>query len=357
MYPDTLYRQILDHLNSAVILLNGGFCLRYMNPAAEALFEMSGQRLIGSHVQELFWEAAEPGTQTLFDVTRPYTKRKVTLQLIHGREITVDYSVSPMQGGDPMLLVEFQPIDRLLRIAREEAGIAASRANRVLVRGLAHEIKNPLGGLRGAAQLLARELADERLHEYTDVIIGEADRLRNLVDRMLGPHRPPDLRSINVHEVVERVARLIQAEAGDAVELVRDYDPSIPDIQADREQLIQALLNIVRNAWEAIIHDGPAQQPGRIVLRTRTVRQHTIGLVHHRLLCRIEVIDNGPGIPAEIMQNIFSPMVSGRAEGSGLGLSIAQSIIDQHHGSLECDSEPGQTRFTLLIPIQDSRGG
>ena len=356
MYPDSLYRQILDHLNSAVILLDGDFCLRYMNPAAEALFEMSGLRLIGSPVQELFLEEVETDAQTLFDLARPYTKRKATLRLTHGKEIVVDYSVSPMQGADAMLLIEFQPIDRLLRIAREEAGIATSRANRVLVRGLALEIKNPLGGLRGAAQLLARELTDMRLHEYTDVIIEEADRLRNLVDRMLGPHRPPDLKPINVHEVVERVARLIQAEAGDAIMLVRDYDPSIPEIQADREQLIQALLNIVRNALEAIT-SSPAKRPGQIILRTRTVRQHTIGLVHHRLLCRIEVIDNGPGIPAEIMQNIFFPMVSGRAEGSGLGLSISQSIVHQHHGSLECDSEPGQTRFTLLIPIQDARGG
>ena len=251
--------------------------------------------------------------------------------------------------------MELHPRDRLLRITKEEAQLSKQEVTKVLVRGLAHEIKNPLGGIRGAAQLLARELPEQSLRDYTDVIIEEADRLRNLVDRMLGPYRPPNLQPLNIHEITERVFSLIEAETQGELSLRRDYDPSIPDILADREQLIQALLNIVRNAMQAIDESG-ALREGRITLRTRALRQFTIGQIRHRLVCRLEVIDNGPGIPAEIVESIFYPMVSGRAEGTGLGLSITQNIVSQHQGLIECESTSGRTVFTLFLPLEPLPG-
>ena len=225
----------------------------------------------------------------------------------------------------------------------------------MLVRGLAHEIKNPLGGIRGAAQLLARELPNTDLQDYTDVIIQEADRLRNLVDRMLGPYRPPQLTSINIHEITERVCNLIEAETQGDLQILRDYDPSIPDLMGDREQLIQAVLNIVRNAMQALLA-GPPSQHGQITLRTRTLRQFTIGQRRHRLVCRLEIFDNGPSIAPGILDSIFYPMVSGRADGTGLGLSITQNIITRHHGLIECESVPGCTVFTLFLPLDFTPG-
>jgi two-component system nitrogen regulation sensor histidine kinase GlnL len=244
------------------------------------------------------------------------------------------------------LLVELTPLDRQLRISREENLLAQQSVSRALTRNLAHEIKNPLGGLRGAAQLLERELADPALKEYTSIIIGEADRLQNLVDRMLGPNSIPRKREINVHQVVERVRQLVAAEVPSRVRLIRDYDPSIPPLVGDPDQLIQAVLNIVRNAMQAVGKEGD------ITLRTRTLRQFTIGHVRHKLVIKIDIVDTGPGIPAEIMEQIFYPMVSGRPGGTGLGLSIAQTIISQHGGLIECTSEPGNTCFSLLLPPQ-----
>ena len=217
-----------------------------------------------------------------------------------------------------------------------------------MIRGLAHEIKNPLGGVRGAAQLLARELPNEELTEYTNIIIREADRLRDLVDRLLGPHRELDSRELNVHEVLEHVHSLISAETNNQITLIRDYDPSIPEILGDRSQLIQAVLNIVRNALQA----APAIDECVITLRSRALRQFTIGSTRHRLVCRIDIEDNGPGVPSDMLQSIFMPMVTGRPEGTGLGLTIAQSIIARHGGMLECTSKPGCTRFTLYLPME-----
>eukprot|EP01132_Coremiostelium_polycephalum_P023306 gene23306-27725_t len=221
----------------------------------------------------------------------------------------------------------------------------------MLVRGLAHEIKNPLGGIRGAAQLLARELPDENLKDYTNVIIEEADRLRNLVDRMLGSNKLPSLAMTNVHEVLERVCQLVEAESQGCITLVRDYDPSIPDVLIDREQMIQAVLNIVRNAMQAISSQNELRL-GRISLRTRALRQFTIGHVRHRLVTKVEIIDNGPGIPAELQETIFFPMVSGRPDGTGLGLAITQNIISQHQGLIECESHPGHTTFSIFLPLE-----
>jgi two-component system nitrogen regulation sensor histidine kinase GlnL len=213
---------------------------------------------------------------------------------------------------------------------------------------LAHEVKNPLGGLRGAAQLLERELPDEGLKEYTNIIIGEADRLRNLVNRMLGPNTLPQRSRLNIHEVIEHVRQLMQVEVPDTVRFNTDYDPSIPEVSADRDQLIQALLNIVRNAVQAL------ENKGSITLRTRTLRQFTIGHTRHKLVCQVDIIDDGPGIPEHTLETIFFPMVTTRAEGTGLGLSIAQSLIQQHDGIILCESQPGKTIFSVLLPIQDT---
>ena len=353
MLPEHFLRQILDTLTTAVVLLDGSLRVNYMNPAAEMLLEVSGQRVHGQRISSLFSDAVTSleSLRNTVNSGHPFTQREAQLNLSNGQCLMADYSVTPMHAlGSSGVLLELLPRDRLLRITREEAQQSQQEVTRVLVRGLAHEIKNPLGGIRGAAQLLARELPEPALQDYTDVIIQEADRLRNLVDRMLGPYRPPRFTRISIHEITEHVCSLIQAEAQGKLAIQRDYDPSIPELMADREQLIQAVLNIVRNAMQAImsVSDG---RPGQITLRTRTLRQFTIGPRRHRLVCRLEITDNGPGIAPQILDSIFYPMVSGRAEGTGLGLSITQSIITRHHGLIECDSTPGHTTFTLFLPL------
>jgi len=249
------------------------------------------------------------------------------------------------QLGQAGLLVEIQQMDRQIRIAREEHQLSQQQTFRTLVRGLAHEIKNPLGGLRGAAQLLERELPSEDLKEFTNIIIGEADRLQILVDRILGPNTIPKKEPLNIHQVLEHIRQLISAGISSDINITTDYDPSIPDLIADRDQLIQAILNIVGNAVQAI------GSKGEITLGTRTVRQFTIGHVQHKLVCRIDIIDNGPGIPDDMLESIFLPMVTGRAEGTGLGLSISQSLVNQHDGLIQCESQPGKTIFSLFIPF------
>jgi two-component system nitrogen regulation sensor histidine kinase GlnL len=233
---------------------------------------------------------------------------------------------------------------------REEHLINQQNIARILIRNLAHEIKNPLGGLRGAAQLLEQEFSDDNLKEYTQIIIGEADRLRNLVDRMLGPMSLPVCGEINIHEVLERVRSLVLAESGSGIHMEQDYDPSIPPLTGDTDQLIQAVLNVVRNAVQALENEGV------ITLRTRIQRQCTIGHKRHKLVVRLDVIDNGPGISEDRLEEIFYPMISGRIDGTGLGLSIAQALISQHGGLVECQSRPGETIFTLLLPLEKTDG-
>jgi two-component system nitrogen regulation sensor histidine kinase GlnL len=266
---------------------------------------------------------------------------------------TVDYTVTPLMeaGSAPSLLMEIRPLDRLMRISREDGIINAHQATRALVRGVAHEVKNPLGGIRGAAQLLARELPDESLREYTDIIIDEVDRLRNLVDRMLGPRKLPQHSMVNIHEILERVRTIMLADVSSAAQLDRDYDPSLPELWADKDQLIQAVLNVAKNARQAL-DENPGQEEPRIIMRTRALRQFTIGHVRHRLVILVEIEDNGPGVDKELQETLFFPMVSGRAHGTGLGLSISQSIVNQHHGLIECESQPGKTIFRLLLPLE-----
>ncbi|TBW06804.1 nitrogen regulation protein NR(II) [Azotobacter chroococcum subsp. isscasi] len=350
---DNLHRLLLDNLTTATILLDGELRLEYMNPAAEMLLAVSGQRSHGQFISELFTESPEAliSLRQAVAEAHPFTKREAQLTSLTGKTQTVDYAVTPViNQGQTLLLLEVYPRDRLLRITKEEAQLSKQETTKLLVRGLAHEIKNPLGGIRGAAQLLARELPDEALKDYTNVIIEEADRLRNLVDRMLGSNKLPSLAMTNIHEVLERVCSLVMAESEGRIVLVRDYDPSIPELLIDREQMIQAVLNIVRNAMQALNGQNDLRL-GRIHLRTRTLRQFTIGHVRHRLVCQVEIIDNGPGIPAELQETMFYPMVSGRPDGTGLGLAITQNIISQHQGLIECDSHPGQTRFSIYLPL------
>lgn len=347
-------RRVLDNLTGGVVVIDRQLTVRCMNPAAEMLFAVSFRQAAGIGFQALAIGAGAlcAGMRRCLKNGHPYTERELHLILPGEQAITVDCTVTPLLEGErPVeLLVELRQVDRQLRISREEQLIAQNHTSRLLVRNLAHEIKNPLGGLRGAAQLLERELPGEHFKEYTQVIIREADRLRSLVDRMLGPAQLPTYSELNVHEILERVRSLAAAEAGPGVRIVRDYDPSIPPLLGDADKLIQALLNIVRNAVEAL--DGQ----GVITLRTRVQRQCTIGHKRHKLVARLEVIDDGPGIPEEIREEIFYPMISGRPEGTGLGLSIAQSIVHRHGGLIECASRPGETVFVLLLPLERNDG-
>ncbi len=249
------------------------------------------------------------------------------------------------------VVVELLPLEQQTRQDREERLIDQAQANKELIRNLAHEIKNPLGGIRGAAQLLQMELDSRELIEYTQVIIHEADRLQTLVDRLLAPHRRPHVvGDVNIHEVCERVRSLILVEFPKGLKVVRDYDASLPEFRGDREQLIQAVLNIAHNAAQALaarLQEGDAE----IIFKTRVARQVTFGKQRYRLALELHVIDNGPGVPDSIKDRIFYPLVSGREGGSGLGLTLAQTFVQQHHGLIECDSVPGRTDFKILIPL------
>jgi len=353
MSKSDIHKQILDNLATSVVMLNHDLVIEYMNPAAEMLLEASSRQLNKKPISAWFSaDGAELETlHAALESGHPYTRREARLITHNGHELTVDYSVNPVPGtGETQLLIEIEARDRLMRIEREEELLSRHATTRTLVRGLAHEIKNPLGGIRGAAQLLERELDNIEQHEFTRVIIEEADRLRNLVDRLLGPRKLPKIEDVNIHAILERVCSLINAETAGSIKLVRDYDPSIPELKADAEQLIQAVLNIMRNSMQAM--QGAQTIAPQIQIRTRALRQITLGAEKHRLVCCVDITDNGPGIPEEMLNKIFYPMVSGRAQGSGLGLSIAQSIINQHHGLIECRTEPGETCFQLFIPLE-----
>ena len=346
--------RVLENLNTVVLLFDQDLRLRYMNPAAEMMFEVSARHMLG---QEAGSMVQCPGGLVVHKLKRAMqlghtiTEREVSIPLPEDRMVTVDCTVIPLsrRDGDSGLLMELQQIDRQLRISREELLITQHQATRDLVRGLAHEIKNPLGGLRGAAQLLEAELPDPSLREYTQIIIDEADRLQALLDRMLGPNRLPELSEVNIHTLLERVRQLVLAESGAWVEIDRDYDPSIPELILDSNRIIQALLNIVRNAARAVGTEGH----GRILMRTRILRQFTIGHRRHRLVVQIDVQDNGPGISDAIREKLFYPMATATAEGQGLGLSIAQSLINLHGGLVECQSKPGRTTFSVLLPVEN----
>lgn len=348
---NTSLQSILDSLHSAVMVLDHELSVQYLNPSAEMMFHISDTRATGQHINKLTVDehALYDRLKRCLNSQHPYSVFEEELLIHTGDTIEVDYMISTLDylPLEPCLLVELKTNSRNKRIALDQALINQQDASRSLLRGLAHEIKNPLGGLRGAAQLLQRELTTDSDKEFTDIIIREADRLQNLVDRMLGPRTIPNMNALNVHKVLEHVRQLVKVEHTD-IHISADYDPSLPDIKADESMLIQAVLNITRNAVAAI-----KKEHGTITYKTRTVRNQAIGNKIFSLVAKIDIKDNGEGIPENIMQKIFMPMVTGRAEGTGLGLSIAQSLINQHKGLIECTSEPGATVFTLLIPLEN----
>ncbi|HBA67727.1 MAG TPA: nitrogen regulation protein NR(II) [Methylococcaceae bacterium] len=346
-----MYKKILEHLNEAVLLFDRQLKLTYINTAGEVLFADSARHLLGNSAMELFKTVDSEQRLDLeqcLSMDEPLVDRELTLDIM-SQSITVNFSATPVINDDQVteIIVELQQLDRHLRISKEEQLLSQQSTVRMLVRGLAHEIKNPLGGLRGAAQLLDLELDDPELKEYTQIIIAESDRLQGLMDKMLGPNKLPNKALLNIHEVVERVRQLVLIEANGKLSVIQDYDPSIPDVFADKNQLIQAVLNIVRNAVQAM------EGSGVLTLKTRVCRQMTIGRKRNKLTARIDIIDTGPGIDKEMMSKVFYPMITGRASGTGLGLSIAQSLINQHDGMIECDSQPGRTVFSIYLPLEN----
>ena len=347
----------LDLLASAVLVLDVQGRITFANAAAENLLESSFKLLHNQRMADLFVNGDK--LATIFAQAQQhqfYEKREdLFLERAGGRlPLQVNMIVTILGDPENPLLIELRENDQQIKLDREERLLDQTQANKELIRNLAHEIKNPLGGIRGAAQLLEMELPDrhlKELREYTQVIIKESDRLQTLVDRLLAPHRRPHIvGDVNIHEVFERVRSLIMAEFPHGLVIKRDYDLSLPEFRGDKEQLIQAVLNIAHNAAQALAARrelGDAE----IIFRSRILRSVTIAKVRYRLALDLHIIDNGPGIPAELKDRIFYPLVSGREGGSGLGLTLAQTFIQQHRGVIECDSRPGHTDFHILIAL------
>jgi two-component system nitrogen regulation sensor histidine kinase GlnL len=345
--------RMVDQVATAIVLVDRDLRLIDMNSAAEHLLSQSRRQARGQE-----FTALTPGAPQLRATLRralservQFFERDVALGIGDQRPVVVDCTVTPVNDGEDVieLLVELNNVDRLHRIQREERLLAQSTVATALVRGMAHEIKNPLGGIRGAAQLLERELNEPRLTDYTRIIVEEVDRLRGVIDRLLEPTTLATARRLNVHEVLEHVRGLVEVEIGGRPVVSVDYDPSLPEVRAVRDHLVQVFLNILRNAVEA------AGTGGRITLRTRIQRMTTIGTRLHRLAVRVDVIDDGPGVAADLGATIFYPMVSGRPNGTGLGLAIAQSLVQRDGGIIEFESHPGATTFSVLLPIEHER--
>lgn len=325
----------------------------FANSAAEALLDVTGHHYSIVQIAQLFTASQDFNRLFSNSFLDPFEIKRQVFELIRPDSLPEHVHVTisiPEVDGD-FALIEFREIEQQLKIDREARMLDQTLANKELIRNLAHEIKNPLGGIRGAAQLLETELPDPELKEYTQVIIKESDRLQTLVDRLLAPHRKPHIvAAMNIHEVCERVRSVILAEYPKGLRVWRDYDTSIPELMGDLEQLIQVVLNIVRNAAQAL-KDQIAQFEANIWLRTRVVRRVTLNRQQHRLALELQVEDNGPGIPPAISERIFYPLVSGRENGSGLGLTLAQTFVQQHGGVVDCQSIPGKTIFRITLPL------
>ena len=332
------------------MLLDADLAILYLNPTAEQLFELSRKNVYRQSLSRVLLgaESLLATARQSLEVQSGFLEHEVIIGGPHLHSLHLSCTITPVELDDAALLLEFRPLNQQLRIAREERAIHDQQANRQLIRNLAHEIRNPLGGIKGAAQLLERELERKELREYTQVIVNETDRLQALMDRLIAPQRLFVVGEVNIHEVLERVRSVVLAEFPDGIAIKRDYDLSLPDLSGDREQLIQAVLNITRNAAQAL------EGRGEILLRTRIARQMTVAKKRYRLGLNIEIIDNGFGIPEEIKDRLFMPLVSGREGGTGLGLMLAQNFVNQHRGIVEFESKPGQTCFSLLLPIVSS---
>ena len=345
-----------DHLATLIAVVGiEGQCV-FANASFESVLGLSRRSVLRGSVFDWFVEP-QPLRDTVDAVRRnEYATSRLEALLrrpgtLHGEPLPVHVIVNQMDAS-PNVIVELVEIEQQTRQDREERALDQAQVTKELIRNLAHEIKNPLGGIRGAAQLLEMEVQERALHEYTQVIISEADRLQALVDRLLAPHRKPHVVSdVNIHEVCERVRALIQAEFASGLRVERDYDISIPDFRGDREQLIQAVLNIAQNAAQALAERITVGGDAQILLRTRIARQVTLGKQRYRLALDLHIEDNGPGVPESIRDRIFYPLVSGRDGGSGLGLTLAQTFVQQHLGTIECESEPGRTIFKIVIPL------
>lgn len=355
MKDASFYRLLLDNQRAALVLLDESLCISYLNATAEALLYTSWRKLASTPLSRFFSD-----TDTIHDVFsnclaqgHPITCHEVEVHSPY-TETQVNLTVSRLlpDRSRPALLVEIQPLDRHLRHSQEEQQQQVHKAARHMVRNIAHEVKNPLGGIRGAAQLLNGYHPDSQWQKCIDIIIDESDRLSDLTNRLLGSKDRPNMHDINIHECLER-ARLLVEQEQPAVTIQRDYDPSLPNIRADKNLLIQALLNLVRNAMQTLMENRI--ENGFITLRTRAQRQVTIHNNHHRLALRIDIEDNGPGVPDSLQNALFFPLVTGRAQGAGLGLSITQDIINHHQGMIECESKPGHTCFRLLLPMNTQR--
>ena len=338
----------LELLNTAVLLLDESLNVTYANPAAETLFAQARKQLVG-----VPFDTALPHNEEFVDrlahaleAQAGFNDNDLLLE-VEGYPIHLHCVITPAESGEARLVLEFRELQQQMKIAREAKMLEQQEANRQLIRNLAHEIKNPLGGIRGAAQLLERELGDAELREFTQVIVLEADRLQTLMNRLLTPSRLPRVERLNIHEVAERVRTLLLAEFPGGLSVRRDYDTSLPDLIGDKEQLIQAILNVARNAAQAL------EGHGEIRLETRIARQVTIARNRYRHAIAISVEDDGPGVPPDLGERIFNPLVSGREGGTGLGLPLAQSYVSQHQGLIEFDSVPGRTRFTILLPVRE----
>ena len=346
--PD-LTTALLEHLSTAVILIDDRLLIRFINAAGEMILSQSAHRLIGEKFTTLFEHCSLDSSLLLKVITddQGFSDSEVSLVPTDAEPLLADITVTPMIiEKQQFALMELKRIDQQRKISKEIIQSAQQTAARDLVRSLAHEIKNPLGGLRGAAQLLQKELGDQELSEFTRVIIEQADRLRNLVDRLLGPQHLGQRGEHNIHKVLETVRQLVSMEKSEDLAIVPDYDPSIPEFKMDPEQMQQSVLNMVKNAAEAL------EGKGQITLRTRVANQVTIKGVGYRLAVEVSIIDNGPGIPTALQDTLFYPMVSGKPHGTGLGLSIAQTLIAQHHGRIDCTSWPGHTEFKMTLPIR-----
>jgi two-component system nitrogen regulation sensor histidine kinase GlnL len=347
--------ELLDVLSTGVIMLDAHLCVVYANVGAQDLLAVGLNQARGNPLTALF-EDSQPLDQLLrrsLERGEPCAGHEIPLSSAgkqsHREPVVVDVTVTPLEGQvtGTHLLIELADARTRQRISRESELLSGLDGSRLMLRQLGHEIKNPLGGLRGAAQLLDRELHDGSLKEYTTVIINEADRLRVLVDSMLGPVSPPQKVSVNIHELCEHVFHLLRSEAADGITIERDYDPSLPNAQFDRNEIIQALLNVARNALQAV---EPAD--GHVILRTRALTNFNIGTMRHRLVAEIQVEDNGHGVPPELQRSVFYPLVTSRPTGSGLGLAVAQDLVTRHRGIVEFESRPGHTVFSLLLPLE-----
>ncbi len=350
-------RHLIENMETAVLLFDAELILTAINPAAENLLQASARKLMGQNHEELFQHNADCREilTTILRENRTITEREIRLKLITGNTITIDFAATPLNRTQKVteIIVEITQVDRLLRLAREEHLQEQYEATRLILRGVAHEVKNPLGGLRGAAQLLDMDLEDDAQKEYTSVIIKEADRLSDMVDKMAGSSQPLAMKSVNIHICLEHVRTLISAEYPDMVNIITHYDPSLPEITIDQDAMTQVILNISRNAVQAMLvtHPGSVTEPNRLIFCTRPIGRFTIGNKLHRTVLQITIEDNGPGIPENLQAKVFYPLITNKPEGTGLGLSIVQNIINQHQGLVEFTSQAGKTVFSIFLPM------